>query len=265
MLRRIAAAVRARTGALTTCRSLERRVGGWTVSLDLSLANWTVGLWIDAPPAVQFWFGPLGFGLATADADHDRAWGHAWTLARVILGRTEFRLDADLSIHQFGMAFARGLRDFGIYLGPALNLQVEHDVCWRDPRPNPLLRLFVPRGAPRWSILPPRERAAALERAVAGRLDLVRFAPADTGLDRPVWVARGAEVVVVPPRPGDRNCIGPDCVAAGLDQDTGCADADRWLGVNAHLLRKLSAGLIDAGDFLALSWRVRGVGFARMR
>ena len=138
-------------------------------------------------------------------------------------------------------------------------------MCWRDPRPNPLLRMLVPPGAPQWSMLSSQERAAALGRAVAGRLDLVRFAPADTGLDCTVWVARGAEVVVVPRRPGDRNCIGADCVAAGLDQDTGCADTDRWLGVNAHLLRTLSAGLIEAGDFLAQSWRVRGVGFARMR
>ena len=265
MLRGLAAAVRTSMGAAIARRSLERRIGGWLASLDLSLANWTVGFWIDAPPAVQLWLGPLGLGLAKADADDGRAWERAWTLARVTVGRTEFRLDADLAVHQFGVAFARGLRDFGLYLGPALNVQVEHDVGWRDPPPNPLLRLLVPRGAPRWSILPPQERAAALERAMAARLDLVRFASGDTGLDRPVWVARGAEVVVLPRRPGDRAGVGLDCVAVGLDQDTGYAAADRWLEVNAHPLRKLSAGLIDAGDFLALSWRVRGPGIVHAR
>ena len=122
MVRDATAAVGARAAALLRDRSLEGRIGGCRASLDLSPRNWTVGVWIDAPPAVQFWFGPLGFGLAKADPDHDRAWGHAWTLARAILGRTEFRLDADLNIHQFGVAFARGLRDFGLYLGPALNI-----------------------------------------------------------------------------------------------------------------------------------------------
>ncbi len=241
-----------------------RAIAGWTASLDLSPANWTVGFWLDAPPALQLWFGPLGLGVEKADADEDRSWDRAWTLARAVVGRTEFRLAADLNIHRFGVAFARGLKDFGLYLGPALNVQVEHDVCWRDPRPNPLLRLRVPRGAPRWSIRPRRERAAALHAALAGRLNLARFAPADTGLDRPVWVARGAEVVV-PRRPGDRAAVGRDCAAAGLDQDTGCRDADRWLEVNAYMLRKLSAGRLDAEDILALSWRVRGRGFARAR
>ena len=265
MLRGIAAAVRTRTAALAAHRSLERRVGGWTVSLDLSPPNWTVGFWFDAPPALQLWFGPLGVGVEKADAGEDRSWDRAWTLARLIVGRTEFRLDADLNIWQFGVAFARGLKDFGVYLGPVLNVQVEHGVGWRRAGPNPLLRLRVPRGAPRWSILARRERAAALERAVAGRLDLARFAPADTGLDRPVWVARGAEVVVVPRRPGDRDGIGPGCVAVGFDQDTGCRDADRWLEANAYMVRQLSAGLIDAGEFTAQSWRVRGRGFACAR
>ncbi len=265
MLRAIAAAVHARTASLAAHRSLERTIAGWTVSLDLSPANWTVGFWFDAPPAVQFWFGPLGVGAEKADADDDRSWDRAWTLARVVVGRTEFRLDADLNIWQFGVAFARGLRDFGLYLGPALNVQVEHAVCWREPRPNPLLRLLTPKGAPRWSILARRERAAALERAMAGSMDLVRFVPAGTGLDRPLWVARGEEVVVVPRRPGDRDAIGADCAAVGLDQDTGCRDADRWLEVNAYMVRQLSAGLIDAGEFTALSWRVRGRGFARAR
>ena len=75
MLRAIAAAVRARTAALAVDRSLERRVAGWTVSLDLSPANWTVGFWFDAPPAVQLRFGPLGVGAEKADADEDRSWG----------------------------------------------------------------------------------------------------------------------------------------------------------------------------------------------
>lgn len=265
MLRAIAAAVRARTAAPAAHRSLERTIAGWTVSLDLSPANWTLGFWIDAPPVVRFWFGPLGFGIEKAGADEDRSWHRACTLARVVVGRTEFRLDADLNVHQFGVAFARGLRDFGLYLGPVLNVQVEHDVGWRWARPNPLFRMFVPRDAPRWSLLARRERAAALERATAGAMDLVRFAPADTGLDRPLWVARGEEVVVVPRRPGDRDGIGPDCIAAGLDQDTGRADADRWLEANAYMLRRLSAGLIDAGAFTALSSRERGRGFARAR
>ena len=179
MLRAIAAAVRNRTAALAAHRSLERTIAGWTVSLGLSPANWTAGFWLDAPPAVHFWFGPLGAGNEKADADEDRSWNRAWTLARVLVGRTEFRLDADLNIHRFGVAFARGLRDFGLHLGPALNVQVEHAVCWREPRPNPLLRLLTPKGAPRWSILARRERAAALERAMAGSMDLVRFVPAD--------------------------------------------------------------------------------------
>ena len=42
MLRGLAAA-RARTGAALRDRSLEGKVGGWLVSLDLSPANWTVG------------------------------------------------------------------------------------------------------------------------------------------------------------------------------------------------------------------------------
>ena len=164
-----------------------------------------------------------------------------------------------------GVAFARGLKNFGLYLGPALNVQVEHDVGWRRARPNPLLRRSLPRAAARWSILARRERAAALERAVAGSMDLVRFTPADTGLDRPLWVARGEEVVVVPRHPGDRDGIGRDRVAVGLDQDTGCRDADRWLEANAYMVRQLSAGLIDAGEFTAMSWRVRGPGFAHAR
>ena len=265
MFHRALDAARARAAAAFRDRSLECRIGRWTVSFDLSPRNWTVGFWVDAPPAVQLWVGPLGVGVARAALDDGRSWDRAWTLARVTVGRTEFRLDADLNIWQFGVAFARGLRDFGLHLGPALNVQVEHAVCWREPRPNPLLRLLTPKGAPRWSILARRERAAALERAMAGSMDLLRFTPADTGLDRPLWVARGEEVVVVPRRPGDRDAIGADCAAVGLDQDTGCRDADRWLEVNAYMVRQLSAGLIDAGEFTALSWRVRGRGFARAR
>lgn len=245
-------------------RPIERRVGGWTASFGLSLANWTIGLWVDAPPALHVRLGPLGLGIAKADPDDDRTWDCAWTLERITVGRTEFRLEADLNIWQFGLAFARGLRDFGLCLGP-LNLQVEHDVGWHRPRPNPLLRMLVPRDAPRWSILSRQESAAALEAALAGRLDVLRFAPADTGLDRPVWIGGGVEVVVLPRRPGDRATIDRGCVVVGFDQDCGYRDADRWLGVNAYMLRKLSAGLIDEQDFLASSWRLRGPGFARAR
>ncbi|TDH58358.1 hypothetical protein E2C06_33070 [Dankookia rubra] len=140
-------------GAVTKSRSLERRFGNWTVSLDLRPTNWTAGLWIDAGPVVQFWLGPVGLGVAKVKPDDGRCWDCACTLARVTVGRTEFRLEVDANIWQVGAAFARGWRDFGLYLGPALNVQVEHNVGWRDPRPNPLLRLLVPMQAPRWSIL----------------------------------------------------------------------------------------------------------------
>lgn len=66
---------------------------------------------------------------------------------RNTVGCTEFRLEADLNIWQFGVAFARGWRDFGLNL-PALTLQIEHDVDWHDPRPNPLLRVFVTHDTP---------------------------------------------------------------------------------------------------------------------
>jgi hypothetical protein len=61
--------------------------------------------------------------------------------------------------------------------------------CGTIRGPTPFLRLFVPRDAPRWSILTRRERADVLERAISGRLNLVRFTPTDTGLDRPIWIA----------------------------------------------------------------------------
>ena len=156
-------------GVATRHRTIERRFGEWTVSLDFLPTNWTIGLWIDAGPVVQFWRGSVALGVAEANAGNDRCRDCAWTLARITIGRTEFRLEADLNIWQFGVAFARGWRDFGIYLGP-LNIQVEHDVFWHDPRPNPLLRLLVPPHAPKWSILPRQERKAALEQAVAGQL-----------------------------------------------------------------------------------------------
>ena len=70
---------------------------------------------------------------------------------------------------------------------------------------------------------------------------------------------------MLPRRPGNRDGTGRDCIAAGLDQDTGRADADRWLEANAYMLRKLPAGRIGAGGFLALSWRARGRGFACAR
>jgi hypothetical protein len=137
---------------------------------------------------------------------------------------------------------------------------------WRNPRPNPLLRLLVLRDAPGWSLRARRERGRrSSKRRPQAALDLVRFAPRDAGLDRPLWAGRGAKVVVVPRRPGDRAAIRPGCVAVGLDQDTGYRDADRWLRVNAYLLRKLSAGRLDAAEFLAAAWRVRGKGFARAR
>lgn len=103
-----------RASAALRDRSLEGKVGGWLVSLDLSPANWTAGFWLDAPPALQLWCGPLGVGVEKADAGEDRSSDLAWTLARITVGRAEFRLDADLNIHQFGVAFARGLRDFGL-------------------------------------------------------------------------------------------------------------------------------------------------------
>ena len=70
---------------------------------------------------------------------------------------------------------------------------------------------------------------------------------------------------ILPRRPGDQATIGRDCVAVGLDHDAGYRDAGRWSEVNAYLRCTLSAGLIDEQDFLSLSWRLRGSGFARVR
>src|SRR4051794_14243058 len=92
---------------------------------------------------------------------------------------------------------------------------------------------------------------------MVGRLDLMRFAPTDTGLDRPIWIGQSVEVVVLPRRPGDRATVGRDCVAAGSDQDCGYRNARRWLNVNADLLCDLSAGWADERDFLELSRRLR--------
>ncbi len=61
---------------------------------------------------------------------------------------------------------------------------------------------------------------------------------------------------MLPRRPGDRATIDRDCVAIGLDQDTGYRDADGWLEINAYRLRKLSAGLTDKQEFLILSRRL---------
>jgi hypothetical protein len=69
------------------------------------------------------------------------------------------------------------------------------------------------------------------------------------------------EVVVLPRRPGNQATIDRDCVAVGLDQDSDYRDADRWLEVDAYMLRKLCAGLIDMKDFLRLSRRMHGAGF----
>ncbi|TDH58316.1 hypothetical protein E2C06_33180 [Dankookia rubra] len=88
----------------------------------------------------------------------------------------------------------------------------------------------------------------------------MRFAPTDTGLDRPIWIGRSVEAVVLPRHPGDPAIIDRNCVVVGLDQDTGYRDADRWLEVNAYMLRKLSTGMIDEQDFLMLSRRLRGSG-----
>jgi hypothetical protein len=219
-------------------------------------------VWIDGPSTIHVWLGPVGFSITRADPNDDQSWDCAWTLARVTVTRTEFTLESDFIIWHFGLAFARGWRDFGIYLG-LLNTQVESAMGWADPRPNPVLRQLVRKNAPKWSILTRRERVAALEQAMVGRLDLMRFAPADTGLDRPIWVGRSVEVVVLPRRAGDRATVGRDCVAVGLDQDCGYPDADRWFEVNADLLRDLSAGWADEQDFLILSRRLRGSGFVR--
>jgi hypothetical protein len=145
-------------------KQIEWTVNGWTIELSLSSKWLAVGVSWETGP-FQF---TLGLPFITLSVESSNEGGEPWqwngSLARLIIWRTEFRLDLDPNIWLIGVMIG-SLDDFGVYLGP-INLQVETDKGFNEAFPPgvPTLRLLFPPGyslrpwPPRCRCCPPRDR-----------------------------------------------------------------------------------------------------------
>lgn len=105
----------------------------------------------------DFTWHPLRFGIYWDDEDWSlllpfitltlhrktNAISRSWSIARVTVWKTEFRLDVDLNFWMIGIQGA--LDDFGLYLGP-FNIQVETGKGWNWDDELPIYRFFKPQG-----------------------------------------------------------------------------------------------------------------------
>jgi hypothetical protein len=135
-----------RIGAMRLVKEISITSPQWTCGGSVSPGWLAIGLWWDTAP--------LAFGLALpflrvwleGNSDHgsnnSSPWG--WSLARLIIWKTEFRLDIDLNLWSVGLACTK-FDDFSVHLGP-MNIQIETnkffaDDCWPGV---PTVRFFLP-------------------------------------------------------------------------------------------------------------------------
>ena len=139
---------------------------GWELGASVAPGWLSVGVfWEVSPvsltlelPFVHLWIEP-----PEKDKPGD-PWQWCWSVARLTIWKTEFRLDLDLNYWSIGLSCV-DLDDFSIHLGP-FNVQIETDKGFGEDFPPgvPTLRLFFPPGhsispwPPRCRCCPPRDR-----------------------------------------------------------------------------------------------------------
>jgi hypothetical protein len=121
-------------------------VVGWNLGVGFS-PGWLLfqAAWETSPPG---FFLTLPFLSFWVERDHtefqNEPWQWGWSMLRLTIWKTEFRLDLDLNIWGIGVSCVE-LDDLGIYAGP-FNVQIEtgkgFDVDF--PAGVPTLRLFFP-------------------------------------------------------------------------------------------------------------------------
>jgi hypothetical protein len=132
-------------------------MSGWAVGVGFS-PGWLLFelAWETSPPGFFLTLPLLCLWVERAETNHGIApWSWGWSLLRLAIWKTEFRLDVDLNIWGLGVTCVE-FDDLGIYLGP-FNIQIETDKMFDVDFPPgvPTLRLFFPAGraVERW---PPR-------------------------------------------------------------------------------------------------------------
>jgi len=120
-------------------------VKGWTFGIGCS-PGWLMfdfG-WETSPPTIGLTLPFLNFWIERDDTDYRvKPWQWGWSLFRLTIWKTEFRLDVDLNLWGIGITCLE-IDDFGIYFGP-LNIQIETNKMFDVAFPDvPTLRLFFP-------------------------------------------------------------------------------------------------------------------------
>jgi len=139
---------------------------GWKVGVSVAPGWLSVGIFWEVSPicfalALPF----LHLWVEQSESDLSKGpWQWGWSLARLTIWKTEFRLDLDLNDWTVGVGCAE-LNDFSVHLGP-FNVQIETDKFFAEGFPPgvPTLRLFFPPGRsvipwpPRCRCCPPSDR-----------------------------------------------------------------------------------------------------------
>jgi hypothetical protein len=119
---------------------------GWTVGVDFS-PGWLLlevawelsplGLFL-AVPFLLFWI------ERAEQSQRARPWQWSWSVLRLTVWKTEFRLDVDLHIWGLGISCVERA-DSAVHVGP-FNVQIETDKTYDVDFPPwvPTLRLFFP-------------------------------------------------------------------------------------------------------------------------
>jgi hypothetical protein len=128
---------------------------GWTVGVAFSPGWLAVEVaWETSPPGLFLMIPFVCLWVERAQTNHrQKPWSWGWSLLRLTVWKTEFRLDLDLNIWGIGLNCVEW-DDCGIYVGP-FNLQIEMDKMFDVDFPAgvPTLRLLFPADScvPPWS------------------------------------------------------------------------------------------------------------------
>jgi len=119
---------------------------GWTLGAEFS-PGWLLfeGAWETSPPGFSIIVPLLCLWIERSETDYNKQpWSWGWSLLRLTIWKTEFRLDLDLNIWALGVTCVE-LDDLGVYVGP-LNIQVETGKMYNVNFPPgvPTLRVFFP-------------------------------------------------------------------------------------------------------------------------
>lgn len=121
---------------------------GWTVTAMFAPLCLSAGIfWEIAPYSCSISVPFVSLSIEQIEYDSSKeCWQWCWSLARLIIWKTEFRLDLDLNYWEIGLNCVQ-FDDFSIHLGP-FNVQIETGKFFAldDADDPPTLRLWFPKG-----------------------------------------------------------------------------------------------------------------------